>query len=476
LIAGLLLFLALPLAIGTAVYALRRWATLSALLSVGTALALGIAIVVLPLGRTVELWGRQIVMGGTVTFLGRELVLEEVDRIAIAFLYLTAAGIFTLAWRVSPGALLFPIGLGTLSLLSGSLLIRPLIYAVLLVELAIALSILALQAEGRPPTQGGLQYLSFGLLAMPGLLVIHWLMDRYALTPDDTGLLEASTILLALSFALLLGSIPFHMWIPSVASDGEPLASAFVFTVNNGAIWFLLLAFLESYPDLATYARFAPLASGVGLAIVIAGGLFAASQHSPGRLMGYGAWIDSGVALIALGMESERGLALAMLSLLARPFGLALMAAGLKGLEARIGPGGRLDALRGLGWKAPWSTLAFLVGSLSMAGVPVSAGFAGRWALFRTLAPSDLPLVLVMILASVGVMIGVWRVLATLFRRSESSDGEDGEIEGEGPSEGVLTVFLIVLAVAACVGVGLFPQFLARAALRLAGLYTFLAP
>ena len=47
-----------------------------------------------------------------------------------------------------------------------------------------------------------------------------------------------------------------------------------------------------------------------------------------------------------------------------------------------------------------------------------------------------------------------------------------------GPMAGtvVLTVVLIVLAVAACVGVGLFPQILAPTAVRLAGLYTFLAP
>jgi NADH-quinone oxidoreductase subunit N len=363
-----------------------------------------------------------------------------------------------------------------LSLLSGSLLIRPLIYATLLVELAVALSILSLQTEGQPPTQGGLQYLSFALLAMPGLLVIHWLMDRYALTPDDTGLLEASAILLALSFALLLGSIPFHMWMPSIASDGEPMAGAFVFTVNNGAVWFLLLGFLESYPNLTAYARFAPVASGVGVAIVIVGGLFAASQRSMGRLVGYGALIDSGVALLALGMESELGLALAFLSLFARSLGLALMAAGQKGLLAGSGPGDRLDALRGLGWKAPWSTLAFLVGGLSTAGLPISVGFAGRWALYRALAPSDLPSVLLMMLASVGVMVGVWRVLATLLWRSRSSDAGASETGRDVPSEGVVTIILVALAVAACVGVGLFPQFLAPTALRLAGLYTFLAP
>jgi formate hydrogenlyase subunit 3/multisubunit Na+/H+ antiporter MnhD subunit len=459
-----------------AVYVFRRWATLSALLSIGTTLALGAAIVLLPLGRTVELWGRQIVMGGTVTFLGRELVLEEVDRLAIAFLYLTAAGIFTLAWQVSPGAMLFPIGLAVLSLLSGSLLIRPLIYAVLLIELAIALSVFALQIEGRAPTQGGLQYLSLGLLAMPGLLVIHWLMDRYALTPDDTGLLQASAILLALSFALLLGSIPFHLWMPSVASDGEPLASAFVFTVNNGAVWFLLLAFLESYPDLTGYARFAPFATGVGTAMVVVGGVLAASQRSLGRLVGYAALIDSGVALLALGMESAQGLAIAFLSLFARPFGLALMASGLKGLLSKSGPGDVPDALRGVGWKAPWSTLAFLVGGLSTAGLPISVGFAARWALYRALALSDLPSVVLMMLASVGVMVGLCRALATFFWRPQSSVGEAGETQWGIASEGVLRAVLTVLGVAACLGVGLFPQLLAPTAIRLANLYTFLTP
>jgi NADH-quinone oxidoreductase subunit N len=134
-----------------------------------------------------------------------------------------------------------------------------------------------------------------------------------------------------------------------------------------------------------------------------------------------------------------------------------------------------VDALRGLGWRAPWNALAFLVGGLSTAGLPISVGFAGRWALYRALAPSDLPPVLLMMLASVGVMVGLCRILAVLFWHSQSSDGAASETEWDVASEGVLTVVLIVLAVAACVGVGLFPQLLAPTALRLAGLYTFFA-
>jgi formate hydrogenlyase subunit 3/multisubunit Na+/H+ antiporter MnhD subunit len=475
-IAGLLLFLVLPLALAGVIYALRRWAMLTALLSVGTALALGIAIVVLPLGRTVELWGREIVMGGTISLLGRELVLEEVDRIAIAFLYLTAAGIFALAWQVSPRAMVFPVGFGLLSLLSGSLLIRPLIYASLLLEVAIALSIFALQPEDRGPTRGGLQYLSFSLLALPGLLIIHWLMERYALTPDNTALLDTAAVLLTLSFALLLGSVPFHPWIPALASDSEPLASAFVFTVNNGAIWFLLLAFLETYPDLSAYPSFAPLVSSAGLVMVIVGGLFAASQRSLGRLMGYGSLVDSGVALVALGLVSEQGLALALFALLVRPLGVALMAAGLKGLRAQRPDGDGPDALRGLGRKAPWSTLAFLIGGLSIAGLPISGGFAARWALYRALAPANLSVALVMMFASTGIIIGMWRALSTLLSRPDSDSVEESEPEGDSPLQHWLLAGVVVLAVAGCVGVGLFPQLVTPTAVRLASLYTFLAP
>lgn len=475
-IAGLLLFLILPLAVGGTVYATRRWATLSCLLAVGTSLALAAVIVVIPLGRTVELWGREIVMGGTWSLLGRELVLEDVDRIAIAFLYLTAAGIFALAWQLSPRSMIFPVGFGLLSLLSGSLLIRPLIYAVLMVEVAIALSVFALQPEDQGPTRGGLQYLSFSLLALPGLLLIHWLMGRYSLTPENIGLLDTAAILLALSFALLMGSVPFHTWIPSVASDSDPLAGVFVLTVNNGAVWFLLLTFLEIYPDFSAHPHFASLASAAGVAMVVVGGLLGAAQRRAGRLVGYSALVDSGAALIALGMNSERGLELALLVLMVRPFGLVLMGAGVKGLRSLSGGDGSSETLRGLARKAPWSTVAFLMGGLSMAGMPVTAGFGGRWPLYRALARSDLDSVLLMVLASSGLMIGMWRVFSALVDRSHLTDDESGETEPDGVSDGWLLAGLVAVAILASMGVGLLPLVVAPTAARLAGLYTFLSP
>jgi len=473
-ISGALLLLILPLVMAGVVYSLLRWTSLSALLSAGTALVLGIAAVALPLDQPVRLWGgRQITMGEAMTFLGREVVLEQADRVAMGILFFTAAGIFFLAWRFTSHSLIFPMGLGLLSLLSGALLIRPIIYAALLIEIAAALSIFALQSEKGPPTRGGLRYLTFTTLALPGLLVTHWLMERYALTPDETELLGVAAVLLAVSFALLLGVVPFHTWVSALAGDGVPLASAFVLTIGNGTIWFLLLDFLEAYPWLSGHPRFGLIVSTSGLAMVIIGALLASAQRRLGPLMGYGALVDSGAALLALAMNSELGLTLVILSLLVRPFGLALMAAGSSGLRERNGDDS-FDALCGLGWRMPWSTAAFVFGGLSVAGLPLGAGFIWRWSLCRASASSDPSTVLYLLLAGVGVMTGVWRGLAALLARPRSP--KDRSVFSLRSSEGLLTAMVVVVVIGLGVCAGLFPQYLAPLAARLAETYTFYTP
>jgi NADH-quinone oxidoreductase subunit N len=230
---------------------------------------------------------------------------------------------------------------------------------------------------------------------------------------------------------------------------------------------------MEIYPWLNTHPLFGSLFSTVGLVMVIVGGLLAPAQRRLGPVLGYGALVDSGGALIALGMHSKLGLTLALLSLLVRPFGLALVAAGLSGLRARNGDDDSFDALRGLGWKAMWSTAALILGGLAVAGLPVNAGFVGRWALCRALMPSSPGVALFLLLAGLGVMIGVWKGLSALLERPRSPE------ENETPavaSEGWLTAAVLAVAILACLWVGLFPQTIAPLAARVAETYTFFVP
>lgn len=471
-IPGPLLLLLIPLVMAGVVYPLLRWKTLAALLATGASLAMGVGVVSLPLDQPVFLWGRtQVTLGETVDLFGRELALNPVDRTAMAFLFFTAAAIFFLAWRAAQQSLIFPMGLGVLSLLNGALLIRPFIYALLLFEIAAALSVFALQRVDAPPSRGGMRYLTFTVLALPGVLIAHWLLDRYVIMPDRTELLSMSAILLAFSFALLLGVVPFHSWMTAIASDSAPLAGAFVFTVNNGVVWFLLLDFLETYPWLSAHPQFGALTFVAGLGMTVVGGALAPAQRRLSPLMGLAALVDNGVALITLGLNSKLSLSLSLFSLLIRPFSLALMAAGLAGLRKRIGVSDTIEALRGKGWAAPWSAVAFVVGGLSAAGLPISAGFAWRWALYRSVIQQLPGAVLLMILSSVGLLAGLWRWLSVLLARPESE--ENRSVISLSSKEGWLTALALSGAMAINVGLGCFPQSLALVANEIAGVYTF---
>jgi formate hydrogenlyase subunit 3/multisubunit Na+/H+ antiporter MnhD subunit len=472
-IAGPLLLLILPLAMAGIVYILLRWETLSALLAAGTALVLGIAVITLPLDQPIRLLGqRQIVLGETVTFFGRELLLEPSDRAAMAMLFFTTAGIFLLAWRMAPRSLLFPMGLGLLSLLSGALLIRPLIYAALLIEIAAALSVFALQAEDGTSTRGSLRYLTFTTLALPGLLVTHWLLERYAFTPDDTSLLQAADALIIFSFALLLGVVPFHTWVPSTISDSAPLSGVFVLSVSSNVIWFMLFDFLESYPG-GGQAQIGSLMTTAGLAMVILGGVLTPVQRRLGLTVGYAVLVDNGAMWVALGMNSKLGLMLVFLSMLMRPFGLILMAAGLSGLQAHNGGDDESAALRGAGWRSPWSTAALAVGGLSVAGMPISAGFVWRWSPYRALSPTHPGAVLILFLAGLAVTAGVWRAVWVLLDRPRLPENRSALVALS--REDRWTMGVLLFAILACIGIGLFPQTLTPLASGLTEAYSFFA-
>jgi formate hydrogenlyase subunit 3/multisubunit Na+/H+ antiporter MnhD subunit len=475
-ITGSLLLLSVPLLMAGIVYLIVRWMpTVAALMAAATAMMMGIAVTILPIDQPVSLWGAgEIAMGEEVTLLGRELVLEPGDRVAVAVLNFTASALFLLGWRFSPRSLLFPVGLALLSLLTGALLIRPFVYGALLIGIGAGLAVFMLQQEGAKASQGAIRYLTYTVLALPGLLATHWLLERYAMTPDETGILTAASALLAISFALLLGVAPFHSWVRSVGTDAQTLAGAFVLTVGNGAVWFMLLDFLKSYSWLSGQPQYGAVLLAAGTGLVLVGGLLAPIQPRLRQLMSYAAMVDAGAALMALQLNSSDGLIVALLSLLARPFGLALMAGGVSGLQARSGGDGELNDLIGLAWKAPWSTAAFVLGALSLAGAPIGAGFAARWALCQALAVSSPGAAIAVLLGGLGVLWGVWRALATLLRRPASPD--DRPVFTLGGTEERVTACVLGAMVSVTLVVAGFPSLISSVATTLAQTYTTLVP
>lgn len=427
---GLLLLAAIP------TYFLRRWRSVALPLAAVVSAALGFGIALIPLEQTFVVWGREFIVGGAVTVFGRSIVLNSLSQTALTFLFLIGAALFLLAWPLESGELYAPIGLGVLGLLAAVLIVRPLVYAMLLLELAVALSVLLLRGG-----VGGARYLTFCVLALPGPLVAHWLLDMYALTPDQAGLLHIAGLLIGLSFALMLGLVPFHPWVPALARRESPLALALIFSAVGGTVWFLLLDYLRTYPwlDQSPYWSSALTILGIGTAVV--GGLLGTTRRGWGALLGYAVMVDTGMLMLALGMGEAIGLELERAMMLTRTWGVLTMAAGLAAIGVR-------QESAETGW-SPWGAVAAAAGLFSLAGFPPTVGFISRWGLYRFLFQTQPLTVVALLLASVGPVVGLLRMLPDALRA------------GIPARQGMtLTDLWLALASLGALGLGLFPQFL----------------
>lgn len=481
------LLIALPLVAAPLVWLVRRWGLAASLLAAGVASAMAGLAWRLPLDQPIQLWGHQVVLGEPVTLLGRELVMSRTDQMDLVLIYLIAAGLFLFASRVSQGWTFYPLGLAILSVLSAVLLVQSHIFAVLLLQIAASLAVFLIQGGQSGSTRGALRFLTFVTLAISPLLITSWLLGSYELTPDDTSLLDSSTILFFIGFAILLGVFPFHAWISAVSADAPPLVSAFILGLFYAVVWFVMLGLLESFEWLPTHPDFSVAVSYGGYAMVVVGAVLAAVQRRLGYLMGYAAIADMGTGLIALSLQTVAGLNAALFALGTRALSLAVMAMGISLIRHRA-EGDDFEKLEGWGRHIPWATLALVVGGLSLAGLPPGPGFTARWSVTRLLAREQAGGAMIVILASVVVGVSIVRALMALLREPapgyvgseiveeiEAAAKPDQEEEKPPPEpEPRLAVVMIAASLMLCLVLVIWPQIHTDVIQRAVETYTFL--
>jgi multicomponent Na+:H+ antiporter subunit D len=396
--------------------------------------------------------------------LGREFALELAGSFTLGFIYLIAAIAFLFAWRISQGRLFFPLGLIILSLLGAAVMIRHFLFAVLFFWIASIVVVFIIQDESQGPKRGALQYLVMASLPIPPLLITPWLIDLQAVNPDNLALLRYATVLLAIGFAILLGVVPFHGWVSALAVDAPPMVAAFVLTVTNAVVLLLMLSLLQSYPWLSEDPQVFGLLRLGGLLMATVGGLLAFAQRDFSRLLGYAVLSDMGVTLVALGMASSSALTAALLQVAHRSVGLMLTTMGLA-VVCRCAGDDSFANLAGVAKRLPLSTAGLVVGGLSLAGMPLTAGFPSRWVIYRLLSGYHTPasglsqvlvkpgtaLALAMLLSGVGVALGYLRGLSTLLGPST-----EPKVKREPFIASLLILGMIIL----CLGLGLRPQWL----------------
>jgi len=315
------------------------------------------------------------------SLLGRGFVLDEGARPMIAFLYLataflTAPSFLAGTTRAAPALAVMLTGI-----VAASLMVTPFVYAALFIELAALGSGMMLVSRSYPSSAGALRLLSLYTFAMMGMLATGWLLDRVGVTASTPELANVATMLLILSFAILMAVPPFHLWISAAAQRANPHSMAFVIFILQSAGLFFALRFLDGFPWLrmATLAYQALLWTGAVAAI--AGALMAMAAEDMRQVGAFALVSDAGVILLAVGTGEPAGYRLALGMLAARVVALGLLGLGL----GSLGISQPWGSMQGSGKTMPLQAAAFLAGLLSLAGFPLSAGFPGRWSLMSGL-------------------------------------------------------------------------------------------
>jgi formate hydrogenlyase subunit 3/multisubunit Na+/H+ antiporter MnhD subunit len=473
-IAGVFALIVLPLVAAGVVALLRPFHALRALVAAGVAMTLGAGMLWLPLDRTVQLFGRPVALGAPVELMGRQLVLGGADRTALAAMFLVAGGLFLIGWRARPGPSFFSLGLTLLSLLSAALVVRPFLYASLLLTLAAALAAILMQGQTPGRTRGALRYLVMMTLSLPMFLVAGWLVELYALNPGDVGMARNVMLLLLAGFALLLSVVPFHIWIGPAACESPPVAAVFVLTVCNSAVWFLLLSILQEYSWLSARQDIFQILQLLGFLTAGLGGVLAFSSYDFSPLLAYGVLADYGCALIALGTRTPSGLTAVLFAAVARPVSLALLALGITLARERVRSTG-FEKLAGLAWSRPWTAAALIVGGFSLAGIPPLAGFLGRWAEVRLMAATQPVYALAMLGVTLSVAAGVLRGTDYLLQAPPAAPSDAPA--GAQPQAREPRLMIAFIAVTLLIGLmlSLFPGLVESPLRAIVSSYTFLS-
>lgn len=456
------MWIVFPILVGIVLYFLRRWdkAVLAAGLLVSLALA-GLARW-MPITDTVRLGPLSFELQDTLEVFGRRFLLDENSRPVLVFAYLSTAAWFAGSRAARVSRMWIPLGLVMAALFVAALAVEPFLYAALLIEMAVLVSIPLLSPPGHPVGRGVLRYLAFQTLGMPFLLFAGWMIEGAGGAPVSPALIPRAAVLLGLGFALLSAIFPFHTWAPMLAKESHPYTAAFVFFLLTGSAalfgleFFTRYSWLQSTPLVVSVLRF------MGALMVGLGGIAAAFQRNLGRILGMALLKEVGLSLLALSLVAGQvgnGLEIFLALLIPRGVALLLWSLALSLMKAQTQELYYRD-VAGLGRQLPAATTGLFLGQLSLAGFPLLAGFPVQIALWTALASQSLPVVLLALLGSAGLLISAIRTLAVLI----TGPGEEPWSLGESNQQlGLLlagTVFTLLL--------GLRPQWLLLSLMHLA--------
>lgn len=239
----------------------------------------------------------------------------------------------------------------------------------------------------------------------------------------------AGMIFVGLGFKLSV--VPFHLWTPDVYDGAPAPISGYLASVGKAAVFVALLRFfLEA--DLFRYQRLVELIGLMAILSMIAGNLLALLQTNIKRMLAYSSIAHIGYLLIvlmvilkaqsqALAHEAALFYLIAYTATTIAAFGLLTLVSAEREDREQV----QLQQISGLFWQRPVLAGLMMVALLSLAGIPLTAGFIAKFYLFGAAVSGENWVLLAALI--IGSAIGIYyylRVIYYMTRRAEEHEAQ----------------------------------------------------
>lgn len=287
----------------------------------------------------------------------------------------------------------------------------------------------------------GLIYLMTGTLNLADL---EW---RIYEVGDQKPILVAAGFI-TIGLALKAAVFPLHVWLPNAYTFAPNMVTVFLAACATKVSIYVLLRFdffvLQSNlagHDMQFGYFLMPLAV-LGILIASAVAMFEANLK---RLLAWSSVAQIGYIILGASLVSQAGLTASIIHIFNHALAKGALFLALAGIGMSLSHM-TLDSVAGIARKMPWTMAAFVLGGLSLVGIPGTAGFISKWYLISAAAATGgigILLIAIILVSSLMALVYIWRVIESAYFGTIASDA--GELR-EAPLPLLLGAWTAALA------------------------------
>jgi NADH-quinone oxidoreductase subunit N len=274
-------------------------------------------------------------------------------------------------------------------------------------------------------------------------------------------------IIVALGFKLAV--VPFHMWTPDIYDGAPAPVTGYIATVSKGAVAVLLVrlfipigsdSFVAPGGTGATFPWIFTIIAGLSMFI---GNFLALRENNVKRILAYSSIAHMGyllVAFVAGGTLAARAVSFYLVAYFATTLAAFAVVAALSTQEKEAD---MIEDYTGLASRSPWLAGVFTASLLSLAGLPLTAGFVGKFIILSAGAGAQLWTLIILLAVNGTISIFYYlRIVSAMYRRRE------GAFEAGGVRQPFLAGLALAVLTLVVVALGVYPSPM----LSLIGLFT----